>query len=78
MSFKIRYRLSVNVTHDDYAAVMALAQKARTSPSALLQHAIRHVIKEAEQAIPLIPPASSLPSEPPSIEFVKGWEFESF
>lgn len=61
-----RWKLTVNVTHDDYASVMELARKARTSPSALLQHCIRQMIADGANAIPLVPPADTLPREVPS------------
>jgi hypothetical protein len=73
MPYKIRYRLSVNVTNSEYAAFMALAMKARTSPSALLQMAVRQIIADGENAIPLVPPASTLPEEPPEISYVGTW-----
>jgi hypothetical protein len=56
-----RFRLTINVTHDEYAAFMELARIAKTSPSALGQHAIRKVLADGENAIPFILPAASLP-----------------
>jgi hypothetical protein len=60
-----RWRFTVNVTHSEYSSVIELSRKVKTSPSALVQHAIKKMLADAENALPLIPPASALPECPP-------------
>jgi hypothetical protein len=67
MKSKYPWRLTFNVTHEEYSAFLELARKARTSPSALGQYAINRVVADAENAIPLIPAASSMPQAEPHL-----------
>jgi hypothetical protein len=62
-----RWRFTVNVTHDEYSGVLELSRRVKTSPSALVQHALRKMLAEAEHALPLVPPASSLPQGEPRL-----------
>jgi hypothetical protein len=60
-------RLTVHVTYEEYAALMALSLRARTSASAVGQFAIKRMLARFEDAVPLIPPASALPEGEPCL-----------
>ena len=65
MAFSYRWRLTFNVTHAELSAFLELSRRAKTSPSALGVYAIRKLLADAENALPLIPAASSLPETEP-------------